>query len=87
MGKLSEMPNIGKILEEKLERAGIDNPSDLVVFGSKASFERIKKADQDACLNTLYALEGAIQGIRWHVLDEHVKSELKEFYKTHYGDK
>lgn len=87
MGKLSEMPNIGKVLEGKLERAGIDNPSDLVVFGSKASFERIKKADQSACLNTLYALEGAIQGIRWHGLDEVTKIELKEFYRKHYGNK
>ena len=27
----------------------------------------------------LYALEGAIQGIRWHCLDKVRKQELKEF--------
>jgi hypothetical protein len=28
----------------------------------------------------LFALEGAIQGIRWHILDDRKKNELKEFY-------
>ena len=34
-----------------------------------------------ACINMLYALEGAIQGIRWHGLDKQRKQQLKEFYK------
>ncbi|MBT3209955.1 MAG: hypothetical protein HN704_13745 [Bacteroidetes bacterium] len=29
----------------------------------------------------LYALEGAIQGIRWHGLDKNRKEELKEIYR------
>jgi DNA transformation protein and related proteins len=28
----------------------------------------------------LFALEGAIQGIRWHNLDKNRKTELTEFY-------
>lgn len=84
MGELSKMPNIGKTLEEKLEKVGIETSSDLVVFGSKVSFERIHKVDDDACLSTLYALEGAIQGIRWHGLDIEKKEELKDFYKMHF---
>ncbi|WP_372481128.1 TfoX/Sxy family DNA transformation protein [Clostridium tagluense] len=28
----------------------------------------------------LYALEGAVQGIRWHNLSGEIKDELKEFY-------
>jgi len=34
----------------------------------------------------LSALEGAIQGIRWHYLDEDTKESLKEFYKQHKGE-
>ncbi len=30
----------------------------------------------------LYALEGAIEGIRWYSLSNDIKQELKEFYKT-----
>ncbi|MBX4260419.1 TfoX/Sxy family protein (plasmid) [Clostridium estertheticum] len=30
----------------------------------------------------LYAIEGAIEGIRWHYLSDDIKQELKVFYKT-----
>lgn len=33
----------------------------------------------------LSALEGAIQGIRWHDLDETTKRELKDFYREAKG--
>jgi DNA transformation protein len=29
----------------------------------------------------LYAIEGAIQGIRWHDLEDSRKRELKEFFR------
>ncbi|WP_404813547.1 TfoX/Sxy family DNA transformation protein [Clostridium bowmanii] len=31
-------------------------------------------------MNRLYALEGAIQGIRWYNLSKEIKNELKKFY-------
>jgi predicted nucleic acid-binding OB-fold protein len=40
----------------------------------------LNTVDNNACLNVLFALEGAIQGIRWHILDDRKKNELKEFY-------
>jgi len=36
--------------------------------------------DSGVCINMLFALEGAIQGIRWHGLSHERKQELKEFY-------
>jgi DNA transformation protein len=33
----------------------------------------------------LCALEGAIQGVRWHFLDEGTKKSLKDFYTQHKG--
>jgi DNA transformation protein len=82
MGELSQLPNIGKELEELLEQAGINNPAELQELGSKEAFERLLLIDEDACLNKLFALEGAIQGIRWHGLSEDDKKVLKDFYQS-----
>jgi len=81
MTKLSDMPNIGRVLESKLKRCGITNASELINIGSKNAFLRLKTIDYNACLSMLQALEGAIQNIRWHDLPEKSKNELIEFFK------
>ncbi|MBC8922060.1 TfoX/Sxy family DNA transformation protein, partial [Escherichia coli] len=50
--------------------------------GSKEAFLRIWENDSSVCLSELYALEGAVQGIRWHGLDEAKKIELKKFHQS-----
>jgi len=75
------MPNIGKTLEEKLIKIGINTPEELISIGSKNALLRIRATDQSACFNMLCALEGAIQGIRWHGLSKEKKEELKQFLK------
>jgi DNA transformation protein len=82
MGTLSKMPNIGQILETKLIQVGIETPEQLKKIGSMETFKRIKLIDNTACINMLCAIEGAIQGIRWHNLSEEKKTELKIFYST-----
>ncbi|MDP4090879.1 MAG: TfoX/Sxy family protein [Bacillota bacterium] len=79
MDKLSEMPNLGKVLENKLIEVGITTPEQLIQAGSREAFLRIRNIDDSACYNMLCALEGAIQGIRWHNLSSEKKIELKEF--------
>jgi DNA transformation protein and related proteins len=81
MGRLSNMPNIGSVLEKKLNEVGITNPEALIQLGSKEAFIRIAAIDNSACLNMLYALEGAIGGVRWHGLAEESKEELREFFQ------
>jgi DNA transformation protein len=79
---LTDLPNIGKVLAEKLNNIGITNYSDLKASGSENAIIRIATLDDSgACINMLYALEGAIQGIRWHNLSIDKKMELKVFYK------
>lgn len=81
MSKLSDLPNIGNKLEAKLKISGISNFAELKALGSeKALIKIVTIEDSGACLNMLYALEGAIQGIRWHNLAKERKQELKEFY-------
>ena len=80
MGELSKLPNIGKSVEEQLNLVGINTVEDLKIIGSKEAWLKIREIDESACINRLYALEGAVEGIRWHNLSEEKKLMLKEFY-------
>jgi len=83
MGKLSDLPNIGSALEKQLMEVGITTEEELRNVGSQEAWLRILAKDPTACLNRLYALEGAIQGVRWLYLDSETKKSLKEFYRQH----
>lgn len=80
MGELSKLPNIAEKLESQLAEAGITTAEQLRKIGSREAWCRILLNDPSACIMRLSALEGAIQGIRWHDLDEETKKLLKEFY-------
>lgn len=80
---LTSLPNIGSTLAEKLQAVGIENGQQLKVVGSEKAIIKIATLENSgACINMLYALEGAIQGIRWHGLSKERKEELKEFYRS-----
>ncbi len=81
MQKLSDLPNIGSTLEIKLIEAGIDSPKKLIELGSENAFLRLSGIDDSSCYNMLCALEGAVQGIRWHQLQKERKEELRHFLK------
>jgi DNA transformation protein len=66
MDDLRQLPNIGPTLVRKLQDIGIESYDDLADVGSIEAVLRIKEADRSACYNMLYAIEGAIQGQRWH---------------------
>lgn len=82
MGDLSKLINISNVIETKLNQIGINNKAELTKIGSKEAFTRILTTDSTACINMLYAIEGAIEGVRWHCLSDDVKSQLKSFYNT-----
>ena len=75
MSELSSLPNIGKILDEQLQEVGITSIQELKKIGAKQAWLLIKAQDSSACYNRLCALEGAIQGIRWHDLDDISKKD------------
>lgn len=83
MPSLKELPNIGKELAYKLEVVGISCEEELKNIGSEDALIRINTLeDGGACINMLYALEGAIQGIRWHGLSKDRKESLLDFYRS-----
>jgi len=84
MTPLTDSPNIGSTLADLLEEIGIVHQEELAEVGSTEAIMRLAAIDRNRiCLLMLYALEGAVQGIRWHGLSEIRKDELKDFYNTH----
>ncbi|MEI6285489.1 MAG: TfoX/Sxy family protein [Bacillota bacterium] len=82
MNKLTDLPNIGGKLAELLERAGIETPEQLRNLGSKQAFLMISAVTDCACINKLYAIEGAIQGINKKLLASETKADLLEYFRS-----
>ena len=82
MQRLSDLPNIGKIMEKRLAAVGINNIETLMKIGSKEAFIKLRLYEGDTCFSSLCGLEGAIQGIRWHYLDNQTKVDFKKFFES-----
>ena len=85
MTKLSELPNIGKVVEEQLIQVGINTLEQLKEVGSKEAWLKIYEIDPSACINRLYGLEGAVQGMKKNLLPNDKKRELKAFFREAKG--
>ena len=81
MDKLRTLPNIGESLEAALESVGIHTPGELRQVGAREAFFRLRLRDPAVCLSRLCALQGAVEGIRWHLLPEETKAGLRAFFK------
>ena len=82
--KLTDLPNIGKVLAARLHEVVIETVSDLKSLGSVGAVLRIcADADDNApCANMLYALEGAIRGIRWRTIPQEERARLWRRYRS-----
>ncbi len=80
MENLTKLPNIGEVLAEKLNEIGITSHKDLASIGSIEAVLQIGETDLSTCYNMLYALEGAVQGIRWHGIPKEERQTLKKEY-------
>jgi DNA transformation protein len=78
--QLEKLPNIGNNLANLLRETGINSPEYLYEAGAIHAFLRLKAVDPDACFSKLCALQGAVEGIRWHNLSKEKKVELKHFF-------
>ena len=79
MSELTDMMNIGKEMEKKLNAVGIDSSKKLIEIGSKQAFLQLKQEYPNVSLVHLYTLEGAITNTEFYCLSEEKKKELKEF--------
>lgn len=83
MGQLANLPNIGRVVEEQLNKVGIETTDQLVQTGAENAWLKIQKIDSSACIHRLLALEGAIRGVKKTDIPAERKAELKEFYNSH----
>ena len=82
MEKLTDLPNIGLVLAENLEKAGVETPDRLRELGAEEAFLRIRtRVDTTACLHQLEALAGATEGVRKSLLSLERKAELKTWFR------
>lgn len=82
MNPLTKLPNIGPVLADQLNTIGVCTEQDLKEMGSENAVIKIVTFEHSGvCINMVYALEGAIQGIRWHGLSRERKEELKVFFR------
>ena len=80
MNQLSDLPNIGTELQKQLMQVEIKSFEQLRRIGAEKAWLKIQAIDGSACLHRLYALEGAIQGIKKSELSDERKQELREFF-------
>lgn len=80
MTDLTTMPNIGDKLAAELQRVAITSAEQLVELGSVEAAARITRGRPHTGYNMLYALEGAIRGVRWHSISKEDRSRVRAEY-------
>lgn len=78
---LLQQPNIGKDTATKLIQVGITSFAELKEAGTEQAFLRLQTLDAGACIQLLFGLEGAIEGIPYTQLSPQKKLELREFHR------
>lgn len=76
---LAALVNLGPVSAGWLVRAGIRSPAALRRLGAIAAFNRvaIHRGGVGVTFNLLYALEGALRGIRWDYMPREVRETLR----------
>ena len=75
---LAQLSNLGPVSAGWLEAAGIRSEAELRRVGAVAAYHRVAThRSGDVSLNLLYALEGAIHGVRWDRLPPDERARLR----------
>jgi DNA transformation protein len=65
---ISELQGLGPKSQAMLAGAGINTVAQLRRLGSVRAYAKVKATGTNASLNLLWALEGALTGLPWHVV-------------------
>lgn len=79
MGQLANLPNIGKVIEEQLNKVGINTTEQLVQIGAENAWLKIQSIDSSACIHRLLALEGAVRVSKKRISPQREKRNLRSF--------
>lgn len=75
--RCEELLNLGPQSIRWLEQVGIRTLGDLKRTGAVAAYLLAKQRQPKCSLNLLYALEGALTGVRWNQLSEKTRQRLR----------
>lgn len=78
--ELTKLPNIGKVLAQRLIEVGITTKNQLVETGYERTFLLLQSIDPGACIQELHAVAGAVWDIKTNQFTIQQKEELKLFY-------
>ena len=72
----SDLPGLGPRSLAMLAAAGIHSRADLERLGSVRAYLKVKTAGQNASLNLLWAMEGALTSQDWRVVAREERTRL-----------
>ena len=79
--RLSDLKNIGKKIEKRLNEIGVFNENDLSTLGPVKAYQQIKENYPNETLPLcyyLYSFEGALRNKHWNEIGESRKKKLKD---------
>jgi TfoX/Sxy family transcriptional regulator of competence genes len=74
--------NLGPISCEWLHAVGIHTRDDLEATGAVEAYAMIRECGFPASTHLLYALEGALRGVRWNRMPQEIREELRGEART-----
>jgi len=78
VSELAALRNLGPVTAGRLEDVGIETPEELRAVGAVEAYRRLRFAHpKDTSVIALMALEGALQGVDWRMLDPERLAALK----------
>jgi len=74
---VERLANLGPTSAKWLEAIGIHSRRDLEAIGAVNAYRLLKGHGYNASLNLVYAIEGALRGMKWNRLPTKLKAELQ----------
>ncbi|MEM7518197.1 MAG: TfoX/Sxy family DNA transformation protein [Planctomycetota bacterium] len=75
---IATLKNLGPVSTAQLKEVGLHTRADLEQAGSVEAYRRVCAAGHLTSLNLLWALEGALLGVKWTELPEALKDSLRQ---------
>jgi len=77
-GSLEALVNLSRTSARQLSEVGITTEAELRALGAPAAFARLRQHFGRAInFNYLYALDGALKGVRWDIMPEPERETLR----------
>lgn len=76
MSQIADLPNFGPKSQQMLAQAGILTVEQLRELGAVRAYVQVKRSSDNASLNLLWAMEGALSGQHWQQVAKHERLRL-----------